>query len=88
MTLLRASRSPRSPAYNCAAAARPHYRAVRDAVRRCVRTSVGHLLWDHFFRALYGDPGRAHTSNAGPSWSFAERVAHQGRRSSDVQLLP
>lgn len=41
----------------------PHYRAVRDAVRRCEDIGVDiAFTWDHFF-PLYGDP-----DGAGPSW--------------------
>ena len=38
----------------------PHYRQIRDAVRRCEDLGVDIIFnWDHFF-PLYGDPDGAH----------------------------
>lgn len=54
----------------------PHYRAVRDAVRRCEDIGVDiAFTWDHFF-PLYGDPDGPHFECWTVLGAWAEQTSH------------
>ena len=67
----------------------PHYRDIRDAVRRCEDIGVDIAFnWDHFF-PLYGDPDGPHFE----CWTMLgglgrADLTHRDRRAGDMQLVP
>jgi len=59
----------------------PHYRNIRDAVRRCEDIGVDIAFnWDHFF-PLYGDPD-------GPTLRMLDHARGLAEQTSRIQSAP